>query len=128
VAELLTPEFCAWMMSTRSVDQSLPDLTELLGRPAWMERAACRGEDPAAFFPSLGGSAAKARTICSSCAVRQECLSYALADPESAGVWGGTAERERRKLARSVAPPATIRRQCSSVDSSPLPSISCLAM
>jgi WhiB family redox-sensing transcriptional regulator len=101
--ELLTPEVCMWMMSTRSVDQSLPDLSELLGRPEWMERAACRGEDPALFFPSVGGNAAKARTICAACSVRQECLSYALADPESAGVWGGIAERERRRLARAVA-------------------------
>jgi WhiB family redox-sensing transcriptional regulator len=102
VAELLTSEVCAWMMSARSVDQSLPDLTELLGRPAWMARAACRGEDPALFFPSLGANAARARAICATCSVRQECLSYALEHGESAGVWGGTAERERRKL-RSVA-------------------------
>jgi WhiB family redox-sensing transcriptional regulator len=67
----------------------------------WQEcskRAACRGEDPAVFFPSVGGNAAKARAICSVCPVRPECLAYALADPESAGVWGGITERERRKL------------------------------
>jgi WhiB family redox-sensing transcriptional regulator len=91
------------MMSTRSRDQSLPDLSELLGRPAWMAQGACRGEDPALFFPVVGANAAKARAICSSCPVRPECLAYALADPESAGVWGGYAERERRKLGRSVA-------------------------
>jgi WhiB family redox-sensing transcriptional regulator len=96
--EIITPEVCAWMMSTRSVDQSLPDLSELLGRPEWMKRAQCRGEDPALFFPSLGGNAAKARGICSICPVRPECLAYALADPELAGVWGGTSDRERRKL------------------------------
>jgi hypothetical protein len=104
VSELLTPEVVQWMMSTRSADQSLPDLGELLGRPAWMERAACRGADPALFFPTLGANtAAKAKAICAGCAVRQECLEYALADPESAGVWAGMAERERRRLRRSVA-------------------------
>ena len=101
--ELLTPEVYAWMMSATSRDQALPSLEDLAQRPAWMKRAQCRGEDRALFFPALGEKAAKARAICSICPVRQECLSYALADPESAGVWGGTAERERRKLARSVA-------------------------
>jgi WhiB family redox-sensing transcriptional regulator len=103
VPELLTEEVTVWMMSARSCDQSLPDLSDLLGRPEWMARAACRGEDPALFFLPLGGNAAKARMICSTCSVRQECLSYALADSESAGVWAGLSERERRKLRRSVA-------------------------
>jgi WhiB family redox-sensing transcriptional regulator len=92
------------MMSTKSRDQALPDLSELLGRPAWMARAACRGEDPAVFFPVVGANAAgKAKAICARCEVREECLEYALADSESAGVWGGVAERERRRLRRSVA-------------------------
>jgi len=103
VPETIKAEVGAWMMSTTSIDQSLPDLSELLGRPAWMARAACKGQDPALFFPSLGANAAKARAICATCSVRQECLSYALADSESSGVWAGLSERERRKLARSVA-------------------------
>jgi WhiB family redox-sensing transcriptional regulator len=103
VPELLTEEVTVWMMSTKSRDQFLPDLSELLGRPEWMKRAACRGEDPAVFFPALGVRTDRAKAICSTCAVRQECLEYALADPESAGVWGGIAERERRRLRRSVA-------------------------
>ncbi len=69
-----------------------------------MQRAACRGQDPALFFPTVGANtAAKAKAICAGCVVREECLSYALADPESAGVWAGLAERERRRLRRSVA-------------------------
>ena len=88
---------------TPGIGEELPALEDLAHRPGWTKRAQCRGEDPALFFPSVGANAAKARAICSMCSVRQECLAYALADPESAGVWGGTAERERRKLARSVA-------------------------
>jgi WhiB family transcriptional regulator, redox-sensing transcriptional regulator len=90
------------MMATSSINQSLPDLSELLGRPGWMEQGACRSEDRSAFFPLLGGNAAKARALCSACPVRQQCLAYAMADAEIAGVWGGTTERERRKL-RSAA-------------------------
>ncbi len=104
MAELLTPEVVQWMMSARSVDQSLPDLSELLGRPEWMQRASCRGADPALFFPERGANTAgKAKAICAGCGVREECLEYALADSESAGVWAGLAERERRRLRRSVA-------------------------
>lgn len=99
----VTPEVSAWMMSSRSVDQSLPDLTKLLGRPAWMKRAACRGQDPALFFPSIGERTDRAKAICAGCKVREECLEYALADPESAGVWAGISERERRRMRRSVA-------------------------
>jgi WhiB family redox-sensing transcriptional regulator len=89
-------------MMTPGMGEELPSLEEIAHRPAWMKRAQCRGEDRSLFFPSLGGNTAKAGAICSSCPVRQECLAYALADPESAGVWGGVTERDRRKL-RSVA-------------------------
>jgi WhiB family redox-sensing transcriptional regulator len=70
--------------------------------PGWTKRAQCCGEDRALFFPALGANAAKARTICSICPIQRECLAYALTDPESAGVWAGLTELERRKL-RSVA-------------------------
>lgn len=91
----------AWL-TTPGIGEELPDLEDLAHRPGWTKRPQCRGEDPALFFPSVGANAAKARAICSLCPVRPECLAYALADPESAGVWGGISERERRKL-RSVA-------------------------
>ena len=100
--ELLTPEVCAWMMSTTSRDQAFPSIEDLAQRPAWMARAACRGADPALFFPGLGATTTTARAICATCSVRQECLEYALADPMNSGVWAGLSERERRKL-RSVA-------------------------
>ena len=48
------------------------------------------------FFPSHGQTAAAARRVCATCTVRPECLNYARADTDTAGVWGGTTERERR--------------------------------
>ena len=65
---------------------------------AWMERAQCRGEDRALFFPSLGRDPVKAKVLCSICPVRQECLDYAVADAEIVGIWGGTSARERRRM------------------------------
>lgn len=42
-----------------------------------------------------------ARRICHPCPVRRECLSYALAEGLSHGVFGGCSERQRERLRRS---------------------------
>jgi WhiB family transcriptional regulator, redox-sensing transcriptional regulator len=68
----------------------------------WMERAACRGQPVELFFPPPGPTSARVRALCSSCAVREECLDYATADEELAGIWAGTSERERRRLRRAA--------------------------
>jgi WhiB family redox-sensing transcriptional regulator len=70
----------------------------------WRKIGKCRDADPAIFFPGHGVNIAKARKICFGCVVRAECLEYALqADSETSGVWGGTSERERRKIRRDRA-------------------------
>jgi WhiB family redox-sensing transcriptional regulator len=40
----------------------------------------------------------RAKLICATCAVQEECLDYALNTNQEAGVWGGYAEDERRRL------------------------------
>lgn len=64
----------------------------------WTDSAICRQTDPEAFFPDQGGSTLEAKRVCMGCDVRAECLDYALRNNERFGVWGGTSERERRKL------------------------------
>lgn len=71
---------------------SLPD------PPAWREHGACRGVDPNIFFPERGESCVEAKAICAGCPVRGECLDYALDLGEKFGIWGGTSERERRRM------------------------------
>jgi WhiB family redox-sensing transcriptional regulator len=71
----------------------------------WRHRAKCRNEDPELFFPvGTSGPAmlqiAKAKAVCQRCPVRTECLNWALASGQDAGVWGGTSEDERRALKR----------------------------
>ena len=66
--------------------------------PTWQELGACRGVDTALFFPGQGESVAEARAICASRVVRAECADYALATGQRFGIWGGTTERERRRL------------------------------
>lgn len=53
------------------------------------------------FFPEKGGSTADAKRICQPCPERTACLEYALDHDERFGVWGGTSERERRRLQAS---------------------------
>ncbi|CCI51990.1 MAG: WhiB family transcriptional regulator [Tetrasphaera jenkinsii] len=65
---------------------------------SWQERSLCAQTDPEAFFPEKGGSTREAKKVCVGCDVRAECLSYALANDERFGIWGGLSERERRKL------------------------------
>lgn len=65
---------------------------------AWQGKARCLEVDPEIFFPERGGSSKSARAVCKQCEVRLECLRYALRNREQFGIWGGTSERERRKL------------------------------
>jgi WhiB family redox-sensing transcriptional regulator len=68
--------------------------------PAWYDDALCAQTDAECFFPEKGSSSAVAKATCSLCPVRAECLDYALDNGERYGIWGGVAERDRRKLIR----------------------------
>lgn len=64
---------------------------------------ACYGQDPELFFP-VGSSGpaqrqlARAKAVCAGCRVRADCLGYAIATGQDAGVWGGASEEERRAI------------------------------
>ncbi|HEY5025393.1 MAG TPA: WhiB family transcriptional regulator [Acidimicrobiales bacterium] len=77
---------------------------EVVHRPAWMSQAACKGMSTTVFFPELGGNLTAARAVCRTCPVQGECLSYADADSELDGVWGGTSGRERRQYRARLSP------------------------
>jgi WhiB family redox-sensing transcriptional regulator len=67
---------------------------------SWRDKGACRGIDPAVFYPGEDEDASEAKAICSQCAVVQACLEHALTAREKEGVWGGLTERERRRVIR----------------------------
>lgn len=72
----------------------------------WRTRAACSTEDPELFFPiGTTGPAIDqveaAKRVCSGCSVREDCLEFALASNQEAGIWGGLTEDERRTLKRA---------------------------
>jgi WhiB family transcriptional regulator, redox-sensing transcriptional regulator len=77
--------------------------TKLLQPVDWQAKARCTDVDPEIFFPERGGSSKAARAVCSDCEVKPQCLEYALNNKEQFGIWGGTSERERRRLRRERA-------------------------
>jgi WhiB family redox-sensing transcriptional regulator len=74
----------------------------------WRRDAICRDTDPDLFFPvGTTGNALvqieRAKQVCDECAVRVECLEFALETNQDAGIWGGTSEEERRAIRRRLA-------------------------
>lgn len=72
----------------------------------WKLAAACRGQDPELWYPSVRGRARRrynrqvlaAQRICLECPVIGECLQYALATDSRHGIWGGATELDRARL------------------------------
>lgn len=65
----------------------------------WVKDAHCRTNkiNPNYFFPERGGSVQnQAEKLCAPCAVKDECLRFALDNNEWQGIWGGTSGRQRR--------------------------------
>jgi len=81
---------------------SAPDFLNITSPPAWTVDALCAQVDPELFYPEAGAPNRDAKAVCAGCGVRAECLAYALAHRERFGVWGGTTERERRRMRRPV--------------------------
>lgn len=74
----------------------------------WQFNGACRTADPLLFFHPDGerGGARRrreqrAKQVCASCPVINECREYALNTAEAYGVWGGLTEEERATVLRS---------------------------
>ncbi|MCP4435058.1 MAG: WhiB family transcriptional regulator [Actinomycetia bacterium] len=72
----------------------------------WQVKAACRGPQAEVFFPPPQFERKadrlererRAKRICVTCDVREECLEYSLHIKEPHGIWGGLNEAERRGM------------------------------
>lgn len=73
---------------------------DLRGTPPWMDHAACIGKPTHWWYPRPGQHAHRAHAICEKCPVQSACLEWAVVHIEDWGIWGGTSERERRRLRR----------------------------
>ena len=70
----------------------------------WMKDATCAEPryNPNARFPARGESSAPAKAVCARCLRQSECLGWALDQgPSLLGIWGGTTQRDRKKLTTS---------------------------
>jgi WhiB family redox-sensing transcriptional regulator len=89
---------------------------------SFMRRGNCVDMDTNLFFPYKGESQKQAIQTClgrppskglkaiDPCPVREECLNYALNLPATlVGVWGGTSQKERRRLRSETASPQPVR-------------------
>ena len=71
--------------------------------PSWHNQAACRGSNPAAFYPEVGQwtVSAKAIAICETCPVAEQCRDAGAT--EVFGIWGGVNHSMRRRAGRAAA-------------------------
>jgi len=67
----------------------------------WREAASCL-EETVNFFPDKEdvGSISKAKAICATCPVADQCLSWAIESNQTEGIWGGHTPKERRTIRR----------------------------
>jgi WhiB family redox-sensing transcriptional regulator len=75
----------------------------------WKDLADCKKYDHMIWFPEPGehDKLKKARSICSKCPVKKQCLEYAVETNQTIGIWGALssrqlrAERKRRRLQKN---------------------------
>lgn len=72
-----------------------------MGDLEWQGLAACRSADLDLFYSTEEEDIRAALEYCRACPVRDLCLNHAMTEREAYGVWGGTTERERRRVFRS---------------------------
>lgn len=71
-------------------------------RALFLEDAPCASADPDAWFSTDKGDIGYAKRVCGECPFKQECLEFAMQDPELHGVWGGKTRLERAKSRKAV--------------------------
>jgi len=87
------------MLGTDNYDE--PSTEEQVMNSNWMASGECADKPPSLFFPSDGVGVEVAKRLCATCSVKAQCLDYALDNRIDHGVWGGTSERERRRILRA---------------------------
>lgn len=68
----------------------------------WVENALCAQVGGDLWFAEKGDWATtiRAKLVCRRCPVREQCLSFALENGETHGVWGGMTPDQRKTLRR----------------------------
>ena len=66
----------------------------------WREGAACIDRPEVDFFADSQAEVARARAVCASCPVLEDCLGFAIETNQPDGIWGGHTAKERTRLRR----------------------------
>ena len=71
----------------------------------WHLDAVCATTDPELWFPNDGDrhAARRARELCATCPVAQQCLEFALSNGEKHGIWAGLNSDQLARLRRKTA-------------------------
>lgn len=90
---------------TDAIDHSpFAALAELFGLDAesyaWRAYGLCKAHPELDWFTERGEGQAAQKAVCAACPVIDACLDAALRNGEKDGIWGGTSERERRRIRR----------------------------
>ena len=91
------------IVSVGGYRSTVEELLDLPRGPAWQADALCKEYPNLAWFGKSDRSSKATKAVCSACLVRDECLTYAMADPNLDGTWGGLTHKERNQL-RHTAP------------------------
>lgn len=70
------------------------------GRPCADPTLGTTAQRARLFFPETSSGVAVAQRYCRMCPVKAPCLDFAIDTKQDFGVWGGTSERERRRMRR----------------------------
>lgn len=66
------------------------------------DNANCLGVNPDIFDGAVPEQTVLAKAVCAMCAVRKECLTYALDNNETEYIWGGQTKEERVQIQQGV--------------------------
>lgn len=68
----------------------------------WREGASCADRPEVDFFapPEASDEVRRAKAICASCPVLDDCLAFAIETNQPDGIWGGHTSKERARLRR----------------------------
>lgn len=86
-------------MITAMAFHEILDLFNTRSQP-WRADAACRGMDPAIFFPAGNEPLGEALAVCRRCPVQAQCAEWGIGH-ELTGIWGGMSERQRARARRA---------------------------
>ena len=106
-------DYAEWQQEHRgpqraNEEDQIQPLMDASDKMDWQEDAACRKNDNILFFgPDQGESELekqsrelKAKAVCQTCPVREQCLEFAMETNQKYGIWGGLTDKERASLKR----------------------------